>query len=156
MTAATTPAQPVLLDPEELDAWRGLLRTHSSLTKALDAELVREHGLPLSSYEVLLFLGDSSEGQMRMSDLADGVLLSRSGLTRLVDRLERAGLAERLPNPADRRSVLVRATAAGQHLFTAVTPRLQDFHRRQWSHLSSSEVDTLNQLLAKALWGAGG
>src|SRR5215211_5760648 len=69
----------VLLNDEELAAWRGMLRAH--------AELVKEHDLPLSSYEVLLFLNDSDDGRMRMSELADTVLLSRSGLTRLVDRV---------------------------------------------------------------------
>jgi DNA-binding MarR family transcriptional regulator len=69
-----------------------MLRAHSALTRALDAELAREHDLPLSSYEVLLFLNESEQGRMRMSELADSVLLSRSGLTRLVDRLEQKGL----------------------------------------------------------------
>ena len=80
-----------------------MLRAHSALTKLLDAELVREHGLPLSSYEVLLFLADSPQGQMRMSELADGVLLSRSGLTRRVDRMERDGLLCREPSEDDAR-----------------------------------------------------
>jgi DNA-binding MarR family transcriptional regulator len=88
-----------------------------------------------------------------MGTVADGLLNRASDITRLIDRLEKAGLAERLPNPADRRSVLVRATAEGQRVFAAVTPKLQDFHRRQWSNLSSSEVDALHGLLAKALWG---
>ena len=93
-SASSSEAEPAarLLDADELGAWRGMLRAHSALTKLLDAELVREHGLPLSSYEVLLFLADSPRGQMRMSELADGVLLSRSGLTRRVDRMERDGL----------------------------------------------------------------
>ena len=85
----------MLLDEEELAAWRGMLRAHSQLVRTLDAELAREHDLPLSSYEVLLFLNDSDDGRMRMSELADSVLLSRSGLTRLVDRLERQGLLKR-------------------------------------------------------------
>ena len=90
---------------------------------------------------------------MPIGAIADGLLNRASDITRLVDRLERSGLAERLPNPADRRSVLVRATPAGRRVFAAVTPQLQEFHRRQWSNLSTAEVDTLNQLLAKALWG---
>ena len=78
-----------------------------------------------------------------------------SDTTRLVDRLARAGLAERLPNPADRRSVLVRATPAGRRTFAAVTPELQAFHRTQWAHLTPTEIDTLDRLLTKALWGEG-
>ena len=89
-----------------------------------------------------------------MGPVADGLLNRASDTTRLIDRLEKAGLAERLPNPADRRSVLVRVTPAGQRVFAAVTPKLQDFHRHQWSNLTSDEVDTLHGLLAKALWGS--
>ena len=99
--SATLPAR--LLDAEELAAWRGMLRTHARLTKALDVELVSAHGLPLTSYEVLLHLADSPDGRLRMSELADSVLLSRSGLTRLVDRLERQGLLGRESCPNDRR-----------------------------------------------------
>ena len=106
-----------MLDSEELAAWRGLLRVHSSMTKALDAELVAEHGLSLSSYEVLLFLADSPAGQLRMSELADGVLLSRSGLTRLVDRLERDGLLRRERCEDDQRGWFAAITAEGRELF---------------------------------------
>src|SRR3954463_6018982 len=83
------------LNPEELAAWRGLLRVHSALVKALDAELLSNHDLPLTSYEVLIQLQSSPGRRRRMAELADGVLLSRSGMTRLVDRLERDGLLVR-------------------------------------------------------------
>ena len=106
-----------LLDSEELGAWRCMLRVHSELTKALDAELSAAHGLPLSSYEVLLFLADSPAGRMRMSELADSVLLSRSGLTRLVDRLERGGLLERVQCSEDARGYFAQITPAGRELF---------------------------------------
>jgi len=79
-----------------------------------------------------------------------------SDVTRLVDRMAKAGFVERLPNPSDRRSVLVRATPEGHRVFAAVTPQLQRFHRDQWSNLSSDEVETLRALLAKALWGDAG
>jgi DNA-binding MarR family transcriptional regulator len=106
-----------LLDRDELDAWRGMLRAHAELTRELDAELTATHGLPLSSYEVLLFVGDAPEGRMRMSELADSVLLSRSGLTRLVDRLERAGLIERVQCNEDARGYFAQITPAGRELF---------------------------------------
>src|SRR5919202_2303507 len=83
------------LAPRELAAWRGLLRVHAALVKALDAELVAEHDLPLSSYEVLITLQAAPDKRCRMAELADRVLLSRSGTTLLVDRLEREGLLER-------------------------------------------------------------
>ena len=105
------------MDEEELAAWRGMLRTHAELTRTLDADLVREHDLPLSSYEVLLFLNDSDEGRMRMSELADRVLLSRSGLTRLVDRLERQGLLKRERCASDARGLFAEITAEGRSVF---------------------------------------
>jgi DNA-binding MarR family transcriptional regulator len=83
------------LTPTELGAWRGLLRVHSALVKQLDAELSSAHKLPLSSYEVLLNLESAPGRKRRMAELADEVLLSRSGMTRLVDRLEKDGLVLR-------------------------------------------------------------
>src|SRR3954471_14702252 len=100
---ATTSASGHLLSERELRAWRGLLRAHTTLVKALDAELVAEHGLAVTSYEVLMYLADAPGAQMRMHDLASSVLLSRSGLTRLVDRLEREGLLTRKACESDPR-----------------------------------------------------
>jgi DNA-binding MarR family transcriptional regulator len=85
----------VQLSATELGAWRGLLRVHSALVKELDAELASAHKLPLSSYEVLLNLESAPGRKRRMAELADSVLLSRSGMTRLVDRLEKDGLVLR-------------------------------------------------------------
>jgi DNA-binding MarR family transcriptional regulator len=96
-----------------------MLRAHAELTRALDAQLTREHKLPLSSYEVLLFLADAPEGRMRMSELAESVLLSRSGLTRLVDRLERDGLLKRERCESDARGLFAEITPEGRELFDA-------------------------------------
>jgi DNA-binding MarR family transcriptional regulator len=148
MAAAATPGRPVLLDAEELGAWRGLLRTHSALTKALDAQLVREHGLPLSSYEVLLFLADSPQGQMRMSELADRVLLSRSGLTRLVDRMERDGLIRRERCEDDARGWFAAITPRGRELFARARQTHLDGVRELF--LSRFTRDELRRL--GALW----
>jgi DNA-binding MarR family transcriptional regulator len=106
-----------LLNEEELAAWRGMLRAHAELTKELDAQLAREHNLPLSSYEVLLYLADAPSGRMRMAELADSVLLSRSGLTRLVDRLEREGLLKRERCESDARGFFAELTPKGRRLF---------------------------------------
>jgi DNA-binding MarR family transcriptional regulator len=144
MSFSVTSTTPVLLDAEELAAWRGLLRTHSALTKALDAELVRAHGLPLSSYEVLLFLADSPEGQMRMSELADGVLLSRSGLTRLVDRMQREGLLRRERCEDDARGWFASITPKGRELFTrARKTHLDGVRERFLSHFTRDELRSL-------------
>jgi DNA-binding MarR family transcriptional regulator len=144
MPFSVTSTTPVLLDAEELGAWRGMLRAHSALTKALDAELVRAHGLPLSSYEVLLFLADSPEGQMRMSELADGVLLSRSGLTRLVDRMQREGLLRRERCEDDARGWFAAITPKGRELFTrARKTHLDGVRERFLSHFTRNELRSL-------------
>jgi DNA-binding MarR family transcriptional regulator len=111
-TARTTPSSKPLSD-RELLAWRGMLRAHSAVTKALDAELEEQHEISLTSYEVLLHLEGASDGRMRMSDLASRLLLSRSGATRLVDRLERDGLIVRDSCPSDARGSFAVLTPAG-------------------------------------------
>ena len=98
----------------ELDAWRGFLRTHATLVRELDEELTERHGLPLSSYDVLVQLDESPEGRLRMSSLADAVLLSRSGLSRLVTRLEKQGLLEREECASDARGAFAAITDKGR------------------------------------------
>lgn len=118
-------------------------------------EICGADGITHQQYVALwtMCLVDDPDTGVPMGAIADGLLNRASDTTRLVDRLERAGFAERLPHPADRRIVLVRATAEGRRVFAAVTPKLQEFHRRQWSALSSDELATLQQLLTTALWG---
>jgi len=148
---------PRLLDKAELGAWRGLLRVHSRLTKALDADLVREHGIPLSEYEVLLFLADAPDGRMRMSELADGVLLSRSGLTRLVDRMERDGLLQRERSEDDARGFNAIITDSGRELFQRARRTHLDGVRELFlDHLSAEELRTLAELWERVSPGAAG
>jgi DNA-binding MarR family transcriptional regulator len=140
----------VLLDKEELSAWRGMLRAHAGLTRELDAELTREHDLPLSSYEVLLFLADAEDGRMRMSELADSVLLSRSGLTRLVDRLERQGLLKRERCESDARGLFAEITPEGRRVFDAARQTHLDGVRKLFlSRFSRAELRALGALWQK-------
>jgi DNA-binding MarR family transcriptional regulator len=156
MNPETTTA-PRLLEREELAAWRGLLRVHAGLTKALDAELLREHELSLSSYEVLLFLAEAPGGRLRMSELADGVLLSRSGLTRLVDRMERDGLLRRERCEEDQRGYYAEITEPGRELFArARATHLDGVRERFLDRLSASEQRTLAALWEKVSPGAAG
>jgi DNA-binding MarR family transcriptional regulator len=149
--------QATLLDRDELGAWRGLLRVHAGMTKALDAELVRAHRLPLTSYEVLLYLGDSPGGRMRMSELAESVLLSRSGLTRLVDRMERDGLIRRERCEEDQRGWFAEITGEGRELFgRARKTHLDGVRERFLSHLSQDEQRTLAALWERVSPGAVG
>jgi DNA-binding MarR family transcriptional regulator len=142
------------LDRDELAAWRGMLRVHSDMTRVLDAELTHRHGLPLTSYEVLLFLADSPDGRMRMSELADSVLLSRSGLTRLVDRLERDGLLEREQCEEDARGYFAAITDRGRVLFTeARRTHLAGVRERFLSRFSRDDLQTLGELWEKVPQG---
>src|SRR5690349_11402753 len=85
-------AGPVGLSPIEMGAWRGFLNAHAHVIRRLEAELEVEQSMPLANYDVLVQLAEAPDHALRMSELASSVLLSRSGLTRLVDRLEREGL----------------------------------------------------------------
>lgn len=143
------------LSPDELAAWRGFLRVHSALTKELDTELMAEHDLPLSSYEVLLFVNDAPDGRMRMSELADSVLISRSGLTRLVDRLERAGLMERGGCDTDARGLNAVITPAGRRAFEAASAtHLAGVRRLFLDRLDDSERAVLAELWERVSPGA--
>jgi DNA-binding MarR family transcriptional regulator len=127
-----------------------MLRAHAELTRQLDAQLAREHKLPLSSYEVLLFLADAPNGRMRMSELADSVLLSRSGLTRLVDRLEREGLLKRERCESDARGLFAEITPAGRELFDAARRTHLDGVRALFlDRFSRDELRTLGGLWQK-------
>jgi DNA-binding MarR family transcriptional regulator len=143
------------LSHEELAAWRGLLRVHAAVTRELDAELVSAHTLPLSSYEVLLSLDGAREGRMRMSELADSLLISRSGLTRLVDRLERAGMLERRACSEDGRGYFAAITARGRLAFRdARATHLEGVRRRFLRHFSDDELLQLAGLWERVEPGA--
>src|SRR3954454_10327947 len=102
------------LSDVELDAWRGFLRTYTTLVRELDDELTERHGLPISSYDVLVQLDEAPDGMLRMSHLADSVLLSRSGLSRLVTRLASQGLIEREDCKNDARGAFAVITDEGR------------------------------------------
>ena len=120
--------------------------------------LCRDAGISHAQYVALwvLCLADDPEAGVPMGAVSDGLVNRASDTTRLVDRLEQSGLAERLRNPADRRGVLVRATAKGNEIFARLTRELKQYHRSQWSGLTADELAELNRLLAKALWSEDG
>jgi DNA-binding MarR family transcriptional regulator len=124
----------------EMDAWAGFLRTHASLVRELDEELQREHDLPLSSYDVLVQLSAADGSEMRMSQVADAVLLSRSGLSRLVARLVDQGLVERRECASDGRGALACLTAEGRaRLDDARETHREGVRRRFLSRLSDAQ-----------------
>ena len=110
------------LSPLELAAWRGLLQAHARLVRELDHELEAAHGLPLTQYEVLLHLERAPNQRLRMTELARSVLLSQSGVTRLVDRLEGLGLVVRTPCAEDRRVLWAQMTDEGVRRLAEARP----------------------------------
>jgi DNA-binding MarR family transcriptional regulator len=143
------------LAPEELGAWRGLLRIHSALVKALDSELLAAHSLPLTSYEVLINLQAAPGRRRRMAELADGVLLSRSGMTRLVDRLEREGLLERDACTDDGRGTFAVLTDKGEALLDeARRTHLDGVRERFLQHFDEDELRLLAGYWDRVLPGA--
>src|SRR4051794_38737385 len=145
------------LSPVELGAWRGFLRVHSALVRSLDAELASAHKLPLSSYEVLINLEAAPGHKRRMSELADSVLLSRSGMTRLVDRLEQNGLLERDHCTADGRGCFAVLTDKGAALLESARPtHLGGVRERFLSQFAEDELRMLAGMWDRVLPGASG
>jgi DNA-binding MarR family transcriptional regulator len=137
---ATLPNTTDRLTESERAAWGGYLRSHAAIVRQLDATLVEAHGLPLTSFEVLARLAQQDEGKQRMSDLAQSVWLSRSGVTRLVDRLERDGLVERQACDSDARGAFAVITEAGRaRLETARRTHVSDVRERFLSRFDAEE-----------------
>jgi DNA-binding MarR family transcriptional regulator len=135
------------LGERELAAWRGFLRAHARIVQALDAELQERTGLPLSSYEVLLYLREAPEGRLRMSEIAGHLLLTAGGVTRLVDRLVAAGMVEKERCLDDRRGSYAVLTPLGaERLRSARAVHLAGVRRRFLSRLSAQEIDQLARL----------
>ena len=138
------------LTRSELRAWRTFLRAHATVVRALEADLQAEHDLPLASYDVLVQLSEAPDRRLRMTELADRVLLSRSGLTRLADRLEREGLLTREPCPSDARGTLAVLTDAGlDRLRRAWPTHLRGVQQHVLSRLTATEVEQLGVLMGK-------
>jgi DNA-binding MarR family transcriptional regulator len=143
------------LSPAELGAWRGMLRVHAALAKVLDAELETAHGLPLTSYEVLITLAAAPGRRLRMAELADRVLLSRSGMTRLCDRLEREGFLERTTCDSDGRGLFAVLTDAGVELVARARPvHLDGVRERFLRHFEEDELRVLAGWWERVLPGA--
>jgi DNA-binding MarR family transcriptional regulator len=139
----TVPTATTLSDVENR-AWVGLLHAHSSLVKQLDTELLAAHGLSLSGFEVLWRVNAAESGHMRMTDLAEEVLLSPSGLSRLMDRLEAERMMERVACPTDGRAINATITELGRtRLGEAQATHFEGIRRRFLANFSEAEVGQL-------------
>ncbi len=140
-----------------LQVWRGFLRAHAHLLTELEQDLQRHHKIGLATYDVLVQLAEAPQNRLRMSELADAVLLSRSGLTRLVDRLQRDGLVERRPDPGDARGLFTVLTDLGRAaLRDAALVHLAGVSDLVVDRLDDAELVELGRLLDKIDPGAAG
>jgi DNA-binding MarR family transcriptional regulator len=149
---AHAPADQGEVGEAQLAAWRGLVRVHAALARELDAELEARHGVPLSSYEVLRALGKAPDGRLRMAELAEHVLLSRSGMTRLIDRLEREGMVCRSTCDKDGRGCYAVLTNAGRRVVEdARSTHIEVVRRGFVRHFSEDELRDLAHLWERVL-----
>jgi DNA-binding MarR family transcriptional regulator len=143
-------------DDERLDVWFTLMRAHAAVSEALTEDLEGSRNMPLSWYEVLIGLAQEPDGRRRMQDLANFALLSKSGLSRLVDRMEEADLVRRESCPSDRRGTFAVLTSRGASALEAATPVFLDgFERHVARHLSDADVRALQTALGKVLEAHG-
>ena len=143
----TEPASP--LDPVQLDAYFALMEVATLLRHAVEQQLREAGDLSYVQFQLLARLGDAPTGSHRMTDLADGVVYSRSALTYQAGLLEKAGLVTRAPSPDDERGVTVTITDAGRALIARVLPgHVEVVRDRLYSTLSERDTEVLAGLLA--------
>jgi DNA-binding MarR family transcriptional regulator len=140
----------VLTPPKQLDSWVGFLRSHAAITRQLNVDLLNAHGLTLSDYEVLLHLARAEDRMMRRVDLAESVVLTASGITRLLDGLERAGFVEKASCPSDARVSYAKVTEVGlAKLDEASATHLAGIDELFTSRYSDAELASLAELLSR-------
>jgi DNA-binding MarR family transcriptional regulator len=140
----------------QLTAWRRFLQAHAVLVRRLEADLLAEHQLPLASYDVLVQLVEAPERRLRMTELAQRVLISRSGLTRLVDRLEREGLVRREACDDDARGLFAVLTDHGfARLRRAASTHLRGVASYAIDQLDAAQVEALAEICGRMLDGSG-
>ncbi|MGH8776837.1 MAG: MarR family winged helix-turn-helix transcriptional regulator [Jiangellaceae bacterium] len=148
MTAAQVSRDRVT--PEQLEVWRSFLRAHALIVRRLESDLMDLHGLPLAWYDVLARLVEADGHRLRMSELAERVMLSPSGLTRLVDRMAEAGLIFREPSEGDARGFYAVLTDDGYERLRAATgTHLRGILDHVLSRYSDEELDEIAAYLSR-------
>jgi DNA-binding MarR family transcriptional regulator len=138
-------------DPR-LNAWRTFLYAHAQVRRQLERELQAEQAMALGEYELLLVLAYSSGRRLRMSELADNLALSRSGATRLIDRLEADGLVERVTCDTDRRGQWAQLTDAGYSRLRDASPtHLRGVAEHFLDRIPPRELDSLGRILDRVV-----
>jgi DNA-binding MarR family transcriptional regulator len=154
---ARRPAASAIADPPGIAAWRSFLEAHARITRRLDDELQAAHGLSLAEYDALLQIATTPGRRIRMNVLAERVLLSRSGITRLVDRLEAQGCVERIACETDARGQEALLTTTGlDRLRDAAATHLDGIQRYFLDRLEPADLDALEHALGHVATSAGG
>jgi len=136
--------------PEQLRCWRLFMESSLALVDVLDTELKDTVGIPQRWYDVLVHLEEESPDGIPMTELADQILYSKSGFTRVIDRMEDADLVRRVRPPNDRRSILVVPTEKGTETLARARRHHRDGIQRHFSeHLSDTDVKALTHALEK-------
>ncbi|RFA15903.1 MarR family transcriptional regulator [Subtercola boreus] len=142
---------PSSLTSTQLTAYFAFTEVSSLLRHAVEQQLRDAGNLSYVQFQLLARLGDSPDGQRRMTDLADGVVYSRSGLTYQAQLLEQRGLVTRAPSADDERSVVVTLTEAGRDILATVFPgHIEALHHLLFATLSDDDVDELARILGRA------
>jgi DNA-binding MarR family transcriptional regulator len=140
------------LTDAEFRAWHGCLQFTNSALRMLDAALLVEHGISIKEFDVLITLFNAPKGRLRMTELADRVLLSASGVTHLVTRLERDGLVTRIVDEQDRRSFFTSLTTPGRRKLRAARPTHNEVVRTLLTRrITDAQLRTLGDLWATIL-----
>ena len=135
--------------PEQLHCWRLFMESSLALVDVLDTELRDTAGIPQRWYDVLVHLEETPEG-IRMNELAERILYSKSGFTRVIDRMEEAELVQRVRPPDDRRSILVTITTTGAKTMELARRHHRDGIERHFSrHLTDTDTKALTRALEK-------
>lgn len=143
---------PERLSSGEITVWRKFLRAHATVVRHLESDLLGAHSLPLASYDVLVQLVETPEHKLRMTELAEAVMLSRSGLTRLIDRLEREGLVAREACVSDARGLFAVLTPEGyERLKGASGTHLRGVSERVMARLDTEDLQALERAMDKLL-----
>lgn len=141
-------------DEAQLEIFGRFLRVHQQVAELLNKSLVEDRSLSLPWYEVLLQLSESGEDRLRLQELADRVLYSRSGLTRLIDRMESAGFVCREPCTDDKRGTYAVLTPKGKRELRRAAPtHLRSIEEHFFSKLSGKEIEILGEAMTKVLQG---
>jgi len=145
------PSWPPSLDPTQLGAYFALIEASSLLKHAVEQQLQETGELSYVQFQLLATLGDSPTGSRRMTDLADGVVYSRSGLTYQAQALEKRGLVARTPSADDERSITVTITEQGRAVLAEVFPgHIAILGDLLFAQLSRSDIESLADILGRA------